>query len=206
MTILLLGTASPLFAWASAPTILIVGDSLSAGYGLAPGEEWVSHLERRLHAQGYPHQVVNASISGDTTAGGLARLPRALERHQPSIVLIELGGNDGLRGIQPEETERNLARMIELGRAANCQVLLAAVRLPPNYGPAFARRFERVFASLAQRYQVPLIDFTPAELAQRGELVQADGIHPTAEAQPLLLEQVWPVLEPVLAATPATAD
>jgi acyl-CoA thioesterase I len=193
--------ALPLPGWASAPLIMIVGDSLSAGYGLPPGADWVTLLEERLREQGYRHRVINASISGDTTAGGAARLPAALARQQPDILLLELGGNDGLRGIAPAETERNLARMIELGQQADAKVLLAAVRLPPNYGPAFAERFEQVFTRLAERYRVPLIPFVVEEFFARPELVQPDGIHPTAEAQPLLLDQVWPKLEPVLEQT-----
>ena len=185
-------------AWAGNPVILVLGDSLSAGYGLPPGEGWVDLLEQRLERQGYPHDVVNASVSGDTTAGGLARLPRALERHGADVLLIVLGGNDGLRGVQPAETRSNLARMIELGQRHGAQVLIAQIRLPPNYGPAFGARFERMFQELSRDHQAPLIPFIPNDFGGSPGLVQDDGLHPSAEAQPLLLENVWPLLEQAL--------
>jgi len=178
--------------------MLIVGDSLSAGYGLSAGDEWPALLQQRLEVQGYPHRVVNASTSGETTAGGLARIERALDRHAPDIVLIALGGNDGLRGTALAETERNLARMIETAQTAGATVLIASVRLPPNYGPAFAQRFEAMYDSLGERYAVPVVDLIPEVFGERTELLQDDGIHPTAAAQPLLLDQVWRHLEPTL--------
>ncbi|RFA31409.1 arylesterase [Alkalilimnicola ehrlichii] len=196
--LLLFGTGP---AWADRPVLMVLGDSLSASYGMPTEAGWVALLEERLQEQGYPHRVVNASISGDTTAGGLARLPRALERHQPDVLFIELGGNDGLRGIPPQETERNLARMIELGRTAGAEVLLAEIRLPPNYGAAFSERFEAMFRDLTAEHSIALVPFIPDDLDEHAELVQDDGIHPTAQAQPLLLDKVWPVLEPSLRAT-----
>ncbi|HEX6929132.1 MAG TPA: arylesterase [Gammaproteobacteria bacterium] len=183
---------------AGAPTVLIVGDSLSAGYGLVPGEGWVSLLEKKLDAEGYPHRVVNASISGDTTRGALSRLPRALDVHDPDIVVIELGGNDGLRGFPPEVMQDNLAELIRLSRNAGADVLLLGMRLPANYGPAYTERFHQVFVDLASRTQVPFLPFFLDGVALRPEMMQADGIHPNAAAQPMLLENVWPKLASLL--------
>lgn len=184
---------------AEPPVILVVGDSLSAGFGLRPGEGWVSLLKARLDEEGYPHRVVNASISGDTTEGALARLPRALEIHAPGVVVIELGGNDGLRGIPLEVMRSNLAEMIRLSRAKGARVLLLGMHLPPNYGPAYTGRFHQVFVDLAKSKEVPLVDFFLEDIALNGDLMQADGIHPNAEAQPRMLENVWPRLAPLLA-------
>ena len=178
--------------------MLIVGDSLSAGYGLAIHENWPSLLEARLAAAGHPHRVINASISGDTTSGGLARLPAALERHSPSIVLIGLGGNDGLRAIPIPEIRRNLSRMIQLSAAAGAQVLLAGIHIPPNYGPAYTEAFHEVYHQLAQEYGTGLIPFILDGVALDPALMQEDGIHPTAAAQTLILDNVWTELEPLL--------
>ncbi len=185
-------------ASAAQPVVLIVGDSLSAGYGLAIHENWPSLLQARLAAANYPHQVVNASISGDTTSGGLARLPRALERNSPSIVLIGLGGNDGLRAIPIPEFRRNLANMIQLSQAAGAEVLLAGVHIPPNYGPEYTTAFHGVYHELAQEYGTGLIPFILEDVALDPELMQEDGIHPTAAAQPVIVENVWPALKPLL--------
>ena len=183
---------------AAQPVVLIVGDSLSAGYGLAIHENWPSLLQTRLAATSYPHRVVNASISGDTTSGGLARLPRALERHAPSIVLIGLGGNDGLRAIPIPEFRRNLARMIQLSQQAGATVLLAGVHIPPNYGPEYTQAFHAVYHELAQEYGTGLVPFILEDVALDPELMQADGIHPTAAAQPVIVDNVWPALQPLL--------
>jgi acyl-CoA thioesterase I len=188
-------------AAASQPVVLIVGDSLSAGYGLATHENWPSLLQRRLSDAGYPHRVINASISGDTTSGGLARLPRALERHAPEIVLIGLGGNDGLRAIPIPEFRRNLARMIQLSDSAGAKVLLAGIHIPPNYGPDYTQAFHAVFHELAREHETALVPFILEGIALDPKLMQADGIHPTASAQPIILENVWPALEPMLDAT-----
>jgi len=178
--------------------ILIVGDSLSAGYGLAIHENWPSLLQDRLEEAGYPHRVVNASISGDTTSGGLARLPRALERNSPEVVIIGLGGNDGLRAIPIPEIRRNLARMIQISRAEGAEVLLAGVHIPPNYGPAYTEAFHRVYHELAREYGTGLVPFILEGVALNAALMQEDGLHPTAEAQPLIVDNVWPELSSML--------
>ena len=181
------------------PVILVLGDSLSAGYGLRPAEGWVSLLERRLDAQGYEHRVVNASVSGETTVGGLERLPRALKLHRPTVVIVELGGNDGLRGLPVAELEANLASMVEQSRKAGARVVLTGIRIPTNYGPRYTDEFFAVYARLADRYGLGLVPFFLEGVALREEMFQDDGIHPGPEAQPVLLDNVWPVLEPLLA-------
>jgi acyl-CoA thioesterase I len=203
--LLLMIFAAPAAA-ASRPVVLIVGDSLSAGYGLAVHENWPSLLQRRLSESGYPHRVVNASISGDTTSGGLARLPRALERHAPEIVLIGLGGNDGLRAIPIPEFRRNLANMIQLSDSAGAKVLLAGIHIPPNYGPEYAEAFHAVFHELAREHDTSLVPFILEGIALDPELMQADGIHPTAAAQPVILDNLWPALKPMLDSTMARAE
>jgi len=185
-------------AMAAQPVVLIVGDSLSAGYGLAIHENWPSLLQDRLAASGYPHRVVNASISGDTTSGGLARLPGALERNSPSVVLIGLGGNDGLRAIPIAEIRRNLARMIQLSEAAGAEVLLAGVHIPPNYGPAYTEAFHNIYHELAEEYAAGLVPFILEGVALNWDLMQDDGIHPTAAAQPVIIDNVWQALERLL--------
>lgn len=176
-------------------TLLIVGDSLSAGFGLEPGEDWATLLQNRLKAKGYGYRVVNASITGDTTTGGLGRLPRALRIHQPSIVLIELGGNDGLRGTPVGLVEDNLAQMIRLSQEAGVRVVLAGMQIPPNYGPRYVSEFSAVFPRLATTYDVALIDFILDGVALSRELMQPDGIHPNAAAQQQLLDNAWPAIE-----------
>jgi acyl-CoA thioesterase-1 len=181
------------------PTIVVVGDSLSSGYGMTAEQSWVSTLEDRLQTEGYGYQVVNASIAGDTSAGGLARLPRLLELHDPALVIIELGGNDGLRG-QPVATLRdNLTKMIELSRESGATVVLAGMQMPPNYGPAYARALAAVYPELAQRFGATLVEFLLADVALKPELMQADGIHPNAAGQEIVFANVWRVLRPLLA-------
>jgi len=179
-------------------TILVFGDSLSASYGIAQNAGWVNLLQKRLAAQGYPHKVVNASISGETANGGLARFGRVLDTYHPNLVIIELGGNDGLRGLPLANIEANLAAMIKQCRAHGAQVLLAGMRLPPNYGPAYTKRFHEIYANLAERYGIALLPFFLEDIAQRPELMQADGIHPRAGAQAKLLDNIWTVLKPLL--------
>ncbi len=181
-----------------APRILVLGDSLSAAHGMAQKEGWVSLLQQRLQREGYPHRVVNASISGETSSGALARLPRELDIHAPHIVLIELGGNDGLRGLSLEALEANLAAMIEMVLDRGAKPLLIGMRLPPNYGPAFTGRFAALFPALARRYNIPLAPFLLEGLASKRAFFQADGIHPNAAAQPLMLENVWSRLRELL--------
>ena len=190
----------------TAPTVLVVGDSLSAGYGLRPGEGWVSLLEAKLGSQGYPHRIVNASISGDTTRGALARLPRALEVHAPDLVIIELGANDGLRGFPPDVMRDNLESIIALTRAAGARVLLLGMHLPANYGADYTARFHQVFVDIAQREQVPFLPFFLDGVALQPDMMQADGLHPAAVAQPRLLANVWPALEPLLKTGTSAAD
>jgi len=183
---------------AAPPVILVVGDSLSAGYGLAPGQGWVTLLEQRLKREGYGHRVVNASVSGETTDGGVQRLDRALARHRPGIVIIELGGNDGLRGLPVSRVRANLELLITKSRATGADVLLVAIRVPTNYGPRYASSFQSVYTELARRYRVGLVPFLSTDIALTDELFQADGIHLTAAAQPLLLGNLWPQLAPLL--------
>jgi acyl-CoA thioesterase-1 len=185
-------------ARAEPPVLLVLGDSLSAAYGIPAEQGWVSLLQRRLAERGFPHRVVNASISGDTTSGGLSRLPATLERHRPALVILELGANDGLRGQPPMAMANNLGRMIELSRQAGARVLLAEMRVPPNYGPLYAQKFQATFGELAKRYEIPLIPFLLDGVAGNTALIQDDGLHPRAEAQTQVLDNVWLVLEPLL--------
>jgi len=182
------------------PVILVFGDSISAGYGLPQLDKgWVSLLQAKLSASGYGYQVVNASVSGETTAGGLARLPRALAVHHPAIVILELGGNDGLRALPVGAMHSNLAKMVELARAAGSKVLLLGIRIPPNYGPDYAEQFRTTYTSLGQELHVPVLPFLLADVALAPGLMQSDGIHPNESAQGKLVANVWPPLEPLLA-------
>lgn len=183
---------------AVAPVVLVLGDSLSAGYGLSRESGWVSLLGVRLASRGYPQRVVNASVSGDTTAGGLTRLPQLLERHAPTVLVIELGANDGLRGLRFEQIDHNLTRLIGLGREAGARVLLLGTRLPPNYGAAYSERFQAIYPAVARREGVALVPRLLAGVAEDRSLMQEDGLHPTAESQSRLLDTVWPQLEPLL--------
>lgn len=186
-------------ASASSPTILVIGDSLSAAYGIEKQRGWVALLEERLAAAGMAYEVANASITGDTTRGGLARLPAALDRFEPTVVVIALGGNDGLRGFNPAQTRANLRQMIHLSRETGARVLLLGVRLPANYGRAFGEKFHRVFLELGDDESVALVPFFLEGVAETRELMQPDGIHPAAEAQPRILDNVWTALRPLLA-------
>jgi acyl-CoA thioesterase-1 len=184
---------------AETPVILVFGDSISAGYGLAHVERgWVALLQTRLKDQEYGYQVVNASVSGETTAGGLARLPRALSLHQPKIVILELGGNDGLRALPIAQMRLNLARMADLAAAAGAKVLLLGMRMPPNYGPDFTEQFRSSYSDLARDEKLPLVPFLLNDIALFPALMQADGIHPNEQGQPKLLDNVWPALKPML--------
>jgi len=194
LTLTLWLLAPPALA-ASPPVLLVLGDSLSAAYGIERQQGWVSLLRERLDGNA---DVVNASISGETSAGGANRLPELLGQHEPDIVLLELGGNDGLRGLPPSQFEANMAEMIEASRAAGAEVLLLGIDIPPNYGRAYRDAFTAVYERLAERFEVPLVPFLLDGVALEEALMQADGIHPTAEAQPLLLENVWPALAPLL--------
>jgi len=181
------------------PVILVFGDSISAGYGLPRVEQgWVALLQARLKNLGYGYQVVNASVSGETTAGGLARLPRALGLHHPAIVILELGGNDGLRALPVAQMRANLSRMAELSAGAGAKVLLLGMRMPPNYGPDYTAQFVRVYAEVAHDQKLSIVPFLLESIALSPDLMQADGIHPNQSGQPKLLENVWPALKPML--------
>jgi acyl-CoA thioesterase-1 len=181
-------------------TIVVLGDSLSAGYGIKVQEGWVNLLAQRLTSEGYGYKVVNASVSGETTQGGVSRLPRVLELHKPEIVIVELGGNDGLRGLALETSRENLQRAIRLAQDAGAKVLLVGMMIPPNYGPRYARQFTEVFVSLAKANSIPLVPFLLDQVALTPDLMQDDGIHANARGQPRMLENVWPRLKTMLVA------
>jgi len=181
-----------------APVILVLGDSLSAAYNMEISEAWPSLLQDRLEEHGHTYRVFNSSITGETTQGGVTRLPRLLREYQPAIVLIELGGNDGLRGIPLEVSRANLAAMIDASRAAGALVIIAEMRIPPNYGMTYTERFNAMFHELAEQESVTLLPFLLQDVALEPGMMQADGIHPTAAAQPVILDAVWNVLQPML--------
>ncbi len=183
---------------ATAGTVLIVGDSISAAFGLDTRQGWVALLQQRLEQEGFDDKVVNASISGDTSAGGQARLPALLAEHKPAVVVLELGGNDGLRGQQTTQLQQNLASMIDNARGAGAKVLLLGMRLPPNYGVRYTTAFEQVYSTLAVEKNVALVPFFLDGVGGVPELMQADGIHPAQGGQGKLLENVWPTLKPLL--------
>ncbi|QFS87367.1 MULTISPECIES: arylesterase [Marinobacter] len=187
-----------LSALASQNTLLVVGDSLSAAYGVPSETAWVQLLRDRLDEQGLNWNVVNASISGETTDGGLRRLPDLLQKNQPDVVIIELGGNDGLRGFPPNVIESNLADMIEQVRDVGAIPVLVGMQIPPNYGQRYTRMFADIFPNLSDRYDTPLVPFFLEGIYNADGLMQEDGIHPTEAAQPVLLDNVWPQLEPLI--------
>jgi len=193
-----LWTLHGLQAQTDKPVILVFGDSLSAGYRMEEEQGWVALLADRLAAQNSPFDVVNASVSGETTVGGLARLPAALATHMPAVVILELGGNDGLRGLPVANIRQNLEEMVQMSQAAGAQVILAGMQIPPNYGPRYTGPFAALFGEIAAALDLPLIPFLIDGIPQQPELMQDDDIHPRAEAQPLIVDIVWPVLEPVL--------
>ncbi|WP_319005130.1 arylesterase [Microbulbifer elongatus] len=179
-------------------TLVILGDSISAAYGLDEREGWVQLLRKRLADRSLAVDVVNASISGETSAGGLTRLPRLLAEHSPDYLVVELGGNDGLRGYPPRMLQSNLQQMVKLAREGGAEVLLLGMQMPPNYGKAYTKAFAAVYPKVAAAEQVPLIPFFLEPVALEEGAMQTDGIHPTAKAQPALLEHVWPCLEAIL--------
>jgi len=178
--------------------ILVLGDSLSSAYGINTNEGWVALLQQQISDNNLAYTMVNASVSGDTTRTGLSRIGAALETHSPSIVIIALGGNDGLRGLPFSEMESSLGKIINLCQDNNAKVLLAGVRLPPNYGPAYNQRFANIYEKLAIRYDVPLVPQILSQVADRRELIQADGIHPKAAAQPQIVKNIWVGLKSIL--------
>ena len=181
------------------PSVLVFGDSLSAGYGIDVDQSWPALLQSRLAEEGYEHTVVNASISGETTEGGATRIAGALDEFNPELVILELGGNDGLRGFPPSRIRENMSRIIEQTRASGASIVLLGIRIPTNYGPRYTRMFEDVYRNLAGEFDVPWIEFFMDGVALNDELMQDDGIHPTAEAQPILLDNAWPIISGALA-------
>ena len=180
------------------PTILVFGDSLSAGYGIAIQQSWPALLQARLQQEHFPQTVVNASISGETTAGGRSRLPAALMQHRPQIVILALGANDGLRGLPLDAMRANLAAMVRAARAAGARVLIAGMQLPPNYGPDYTRNFNGMFATLAKKEKAALLPFLLEPIALDDTAFQPDHLHPTAAVQPQIRDHVWSVLKPLL--------
>ena len=179
-------------------TILVLGDSLSAAYGLRPEQGWVALLGKRLRDQGYGYELVNASISGETTSGGVQRLPRALTLHKPGIVVIELGANDGLRGLPLETTRGNLQKMVALAKSSGARVLLVGMRMPPNYGPRYTTDFMQMYRDIANQEGLRLVPFLLESVALDPTRMQDDGLHPNASAEPYVLDTLWPQLEPML--------
>jgi acyl-CoA thioesterase-1 len=179
-------------------TLLVFGDSLSAAYGLRTDQGWVAQLQQRLASQGYGYRVVNASVSGETTSGGRNRIDRALSQHRPAVVLLELGGNDALRGLPVRETQANLQVMIDAVKRTGSKLLLLGIQIPPNYGAAYARSVEAMYVALAREAKVPLVPFILEGFALDPKYMQADGIHPNAAGQPKVLENVWPSLSRLL--------
>lgn len=185
---------------ASAGTVLVVGDSISAAYGMPPDKGWVKLLENRSDEQGMPQRVVNASVSGDTTSGGLSRLPSLLRQHKPALVIIGLGGNDGLRGLPLKTTRGNLTEMVKLARRAGAKVVLLGMDIPPNYGPKYTREFREIYPAIAKAQGVALVPSFVAKVGTDPQMMQSDGIHPNQWAQPVLLDAVWKVAGPLLEA------
>lgn len=193
-----LALALPALAQHKAAPVLVVGDSISAAYGLPGGAGWVDLLALRMKEKGYAPRVINASISGDTTAGGAARLPTLLGTHRPAVVIVELGGNDGLRGGDVKAMRENLDAMVAIAQKASAKVLLVGMRVPPNYGPTYTRDFAAAYTSVAEARKVPLVPFFFEGFGERNDMFQSDRIHPAVAAQPLLLDNVWPQLVPLL--------
>jgi acyl-CoA thioesterase-1 len=189
-------------ASASTPSVLVFGDSLSAGYGMEVDQSWPALLQMRLQDEGYEHQVINASISGETSEGGAQRIAAAIERYAPAVVVLELGGNDGLRGYPPKRLKSNLQAMIEQSRSAGAEVVLLGIRIPSNYGPRYTRSFENVYRELAENYALPWVEFFMEGVALDESLMQDDGIHPNADAQETLLDNAWPAIVDALQGRP----
>ncbi|MCK9608232.1 MAG: arylesterase [Methylomonas sp.] len=183
---------------AMAESIVVLGDSISAGYGINVGQGWVSLLQKKFNDRYGNYIISNESISGDTSAGGLARIDQALARHKPAIVILELGANDGLRGLTPQIMKSNLTEMIQRSRKAGANVLLLGMKIPPNYGKRYIEMFYNVYPQLSAELKVPLVPFIMDDIALNPELMQADGLHPNEAGQPLIAEKVWPYLQPLL--------
>ena len=190
--------ALPVNASAENPKILIYGDSLSAGYGLAQAQGWGSLLQKKLTAEHYPYTVVNASISGETTSGGSTRFAATLTKFKPTIIILELGANDGLRGLPIQSMAQNLNNMIVLGKKSKAKILLIGMKIPPNYGPKYTASFSQTYLKLSQQHQVALVPFMLENIAAKPSLIQDDGLHPNTLGQPLILYNIWPKLKPLL--------
>ncbi|MEG2443544.1 MAG: arylesterase [Acinetobacter sp.] len=185
--------------WVFAKTVMVLGDSISAGYGIEPQQAWVNLLQKRLDQQ-YPkqHKVVNASVSGETTSGALARLPKLLQTHKPNVVVIELGGNDGLRGQPPQMIQKNLAQLIQQSQKANATVVILGMKMPPNYGTAYSKAFENNYKVVSQQFKVKLLPFFLEGVAGNKSLMQKDLVHPNGKAQPILLNLAYPYIKGAL--------
>ncbi|MDH0712133.1 arylesterase [Acinetobacter johnsonii] len=185
--------------WVFAKTVMVLGDSISAGYGIEPQQAWVNLLQKRLDQQ-YPkqHKVVNASVSGETTSGALARLPKLLQTYKPNVVVIELGGNDGLRGQPPQMIQKNLAQLIQQSQKANATVVVLGMKIPPNYGTAYSKAFENNYKMVSQQYKVKLLPFFLEGVAGNKSLMQKDLVHPNGKAQPILLNLAYPYIKGAL--------
>jgi acyl-CoA thioesterase-1 len=188
-------------AVASDRTILVFGDSLSAAYQIRADQGWVALLAQRLQAQGYGYEVINASVSGETSGGGLQRLPRALELHHPGLIILELGANDGLRGLPIAVTQDNLKKMVQLAQSAGTRVLLVGIRIPPNYGPRYANEFAVIYPNIAKQFSLPLVPFLLEKVALDPSLMQDDGLHPNVRGEPLVLDTLWQGLAPLIEKT-----
>ena len=187
-------------AYSAPKTVLVLGDSLSAEYGLNRGSGWVALLEKKLKAERISATIVNASISGETTSGGRARLPALIRQHKPAVVVIELGANDGLRGLPVASAEDNLRTMVDLARKNDAEVLLVGMRMPPNYGRAYTEQFFNMYTKLSTKYKAPLVPFMLEGVADQPKLFQADRLHPNAEAHPIILANIWPKFKPLVKA------
>jgi acyl-CoA thioesterase-1 len=185
-------------ALAENPKIMIYGDSLSAAYGIPQQQGWVSLLQKKLASEHYQYEVINASISGETTSGGVSRINNALKQVKPSIVIIELGANDGLRGLPIQEMTTNLETIIQQSKESGAKLLLVGMRIPPNYGPQYTKLFSQSYVKLSQAHQIPLVPFMLENIAAKANLIQDDGLHPNAVAQPMVLDNIWPHLKKLL--------
>ena len=185
-------------AFAKNPKILVYGDSLSASYGVSKQQGWVALLEKKLKTQQYQYDVINASISGETTSGGLTRLANTLSKTKPNIIILELGANDGLRGLPIKDMAKNLNNMIAQSKKAKVKVLLIGMKIPPNYGPKYTETFANTYPKLSQQHQVSLVPFMLENIAAKPHLIQDDGLHPNALGQPIMLDNIWPKLQPML--------
>lgn len=195
LIVLLLNSVS---AHAESPTVLIFGDSLSAGYGIEVDQSWAALLQKRLEQQGYEHTVVNASISGETTEGGATRIGAALQNFAPELIILELGGNDGLRGFPAKRMQANLEAIIESAKSSGAEVILLGIRIPINYGPRYSAQFEAVFRDVSEKHGIHWIEFFMDGIALNDDLLQDDRIHPNAAAQPILLDNAWPIISAAL--------